>query len=279
MERKIYNEVKKVNILKLYQQNKTYLRAYLKNKNLKDILSDIQKEKLTNDLVLRTDIGYPLRRKNTNEKLERKFVDSNKRIAPEHAQKFYLYSHSKENKNKSDQPFGYIFTYELPFFKNRSSGAIDLVGYNDDKNIINLIEMKNCKMGPKESSKESLIRAILEIETYSKFINEIIKNERKNGELGELFEEIRRTLKKDFDLEISKEKLLKCKIKKNLLIPRTLYEYSKNENKIEKEILYEIPNDINIYSINLKDTNFNVSQKIGDVAKRNDIIFDIKLIK
>ena len=73
--------------------------------------------------------------------------------------------------------------------------------------------------------------------------------------------------------------MLKCKTQKNLLIPRTLYEYSKNENKIEKEILYEIPNDINIYSINLKDTNFNVSQKIGDVAKRNDIIFDIKLIK
>ena len=267
-----------MNILKLYQQNKTYLRDYFDNKDLKEVLSDIQKEKLPNDLELRTNIGYPLRRKNTKEKLERKFVDSNNRIAPEHAQKFYLYSHSKENKNKNDQPFGYIFTYELPFFKNRSSGAIDLVGYDDDKNIINLIELKNCKMGSKEESKESLIRAILEIETYSKFINEIIKSERTNGKLGELFEEIRRTLKKDFNLEVSKEEMLNCKIQKNLLIPRSLYEYSKNENKIEKEILHEIPNDINIYSINLKDTNFNVSQKIGDVAKRDEMIFDIELI-
>jgi len=267
-----------MNILKLYQQNKTYLRDYFKNKNLKEVLNDIEKEKLTNDLELRTSIGYPLRRKNTNEKLERKFVDSNKRIAPEHAQKFYLYSHSKENQNKSDQPFGYIFTYELPFFKNRSSGAIDLLGYNDDKNIINLIEMKNCEMGSKKASKESLIRAILEIETYSKFINEIIKSERKNEELGELFEEIKRTLKRDFDLEIPKEKLLKCKIQKNLLIPESLYEYSKNGNKIEKEILQEIPKDINIYFISLKDEDFNVSQKIGDVAKRHEMIFDIKLI-
>ena len=133
-------------------------------------------------------------------------------------------------------------------------------------------------MGSKEESKESLIRAILEIETYSKFINEIIKSERTNGKLGELFEEIRRTLKKDFNLEVSKEEMLNCKIQKNLLIPRSLYEYSKNENKIEKEILHEIPNDINIYSINLKDTNFNVSQKIGDVAKRDEMIFDIELI-
>ncbi len=30
-------------------------------------------------------------------------------------------------------------------------------------------------MGSKEASKESLIRAILEIETYTKFINEVIK--------------------------------------------------------------------------------------------------------
>lgn len=266
-----------MNVLKLYQQNKTYLRNYFKSKDLKEVLNDIKNEKLTDDLELRTSIGYPLRRKNTNEKLERKFVDSNKRIAPEHAQKFYLYSHSKENRNKSDQPFGYIFTYELPFFKHRSSGAIDLVGYDDDKNIINLIELKNCQMGSKEASKESLIRAILEIETYTKFINEVIKSERNDGELGRLFEEIRKTLKKDFDLEIPKEKLLNCKIQKNLLIPKELYDYSKN-NKIEREILKDIPKDINIYFINLKDTNFNVLQKIGDVASRTEMIFDIKLI-
>ena len=64
-----------MNILKLYQQNKTYLRDYFDNKDLKEVLSDIQKEKLPNDLELRTNIGYPLRRKNTKEKLERKFVD------------------------------------------------------------------------------------------------------------------------------------------------------------------------------------------------------------
>lgn len=264
-----------MNILKLYQQNKSYLRDYFKSKDLKEVLRDIEKKELPNDLELRTSIGYPLRRKNINEKLERKFVDSNKRIAPEHAQKFYLYSHSKENRNKSDQPFGYIFTYELPFFKNRSSGAIDLVGYDDDRNIINLVEMKNCEMGSKKASKESLIRAILEIETYSKFINEIIKNERKDGEL---FEEIRTILKEDFNLDVSREKLLNCKIQKNLLIPKDLYDYSKNKNKKEREVLQEIPKDINIYFITLKDANFNVSQKIGDVAKRDEMIFNIKLI-
>ena len=39
---------------------------------------------------------------------------------------------------------------------------------------------------------------------------------RNDGELGRLFEEIRKTLKKDFDLEIPKEKLLNCKIQKKI---------------------------------------------------------------
>ncbi len=58
---------------------------------------------------------------------------------------------------------------------------------------------------------------------------------RNDGELGRLFEEIRKTLKKDFDLEIPKEKLLNCKIQKKIYwYLKELYDYSKN-NKIEEE--------------------------------------------
>jgi len=268
-----------MDILELYRENKTALRNYFKEKTLESVLDNIKNATLSSNLKFRSDIGYPLERTNITDKLERNFVDKIDRIAPEHAQKFYLYQHSIVNKYKNDV-FGYIFAYELPFFRDRGSGAIDLVAYDDVNNVLNLIELKNCKMGvgdlAKEDSNESLIRAILEIETYSKFVEEIIKKE-KGNEI--LLGEVRKKLKEDFELDVSEQKMRDCKIQKNLLIPRSLYEYSRSINEEEKEILVKLPQDIMIYEISLKNPDFDVAQKIGDVAEKKEMIFNIELIK
>ena len=93
-------------------------------------------------------------------------------------------------KKKKIKNLGYIFVYELPFFKSRTGGAIDLVAYDEKSNTINLIEMKNCAMGEKKDSSESLIRAVLEIETYTKFFIDIINHEENNELLKEIANEL-----------------------------------------------------------------------------------------
>ena len=257
-----------MNELLLYKENKTKIRAYLQDKNLKDVIKKIGESPLK-DYEYRTGLTgvvYLKTRKSIDNIINRKFIDKKKRISLEHAQKFYLYEYGIWHK-KNIAGLGYIVTYELPFFKNRKGGAIDLVAYDKDKKTINLIEMKNCAMGSKKDSQESLIRAILEIETYTKFFKNIKNNK--------LLSEIASKLKELYNIDVGVDELKKCQIKKILLIPKSLYDYS-FENKWESAILVNMPADIKVCFISLKNKDFKANQKIVDVAKEPELIFDIR---
>ena len=255
-----------MNKLLLYKEKRTPTREYLKDKNLKEVIEDIKKESL-NDYEYRTGLGYIKKRSSKDSIINRKFID---RISLEHAQKFYLYEYGTFHKKKIEN-LGYIFAYELPFFKSRTGGAIDLVAYDEKSNTINLIEMKNCAMEKKKYSNHSLINTILEIETYTKLFIDIINHEENN----ELLKEIANELNNFYNIDVSVEELKTAKIQKILLIPKSLYEKS-FKNKKEKEILKNMPEDIKIHFISLKDKNFNANQRIVDVAKEDNLIFNIE---
>ena len=255
-----------MNKLLLYKEKRTPMREYLKDKNLKEVIEDIKKESL-NDYEYRTGLGYIKKRSSKDSIINRKFID---RISLEHAQKFYLYEYGTFHKKKIEN-LGYIFAYELPFFKSRTGGAIDLVAYDEKSNTINLIEMKNCAMEKKKDSNHSLINTILEIETYTKLFIDIINHEENN----ELLKEIANELNNFYNIDVSVEELKTAKIQKILLIPKSLYEKS-FKNKKEKEILKNMPEDIKIHFISLKDKNFNDNQRIVDVAKEDNLIFNIE---
>ena len=258
-------------LLKVYSYNKTNMRNTLLELNgLKETISQINEAEIPSNYEYRTEIGYPFKRKNLNEVIKRKFVNKNNRIAPEHAQKFYLYEYSIIHKKKLKE-FGYVIGYELPFFKKRGSGAIDLISYDADNNILNLIELKNCAMGDKKDSNESILRAILEIETYTKFVKEIIKKE--NG-CDRLYKDIIKELKKLYDLDISLEKIKQAKIQKNILIPESIYDKSKKNTK-ESVYFSEIPKDISIWFIKTADTNFDTNRVIKETANNDKIEFEI----
>ena len=255
-----------MNKLLLYKEKRTPTREYLKDKNLKEVIEDIKKESL-DDYEYRTGLGYIKKRSSKDSIINRKFID---RIGLEHAQKFYLYEYGTFHKKKIKN-LGYIFAYELPFFKSRTGGAIDLVAYDEKSNTINLIEMKNCAMEKKKDSNHSLINTILEIETYTKLFIDIINHEENN----ELLKEIANELNNFYNIDVSVEELKTAKIQKILLIPKSLYEKS-FKNKKEKEILKNMPEDIKIHFISLKDKNFNDNQRIVDVAKEDNLIFNIE---
>lgn len=255
-----------MNKLLLYKEKRTPTREYLKDKNLKEVIEDIKKESL-NDYEYRTGLGYIKKRSSKDSIINRKFID---RISLEHAQKFYLYEYGTFHKKKIEN-LGYIFAYELPFFKSRTGGAIDLVAYDEKSNTINLIEMKNCAMEKKKDSNHSLINTILEIETYTKLFIDIINHEENN----ELLKEIANELNNFYNIDVSVEELKTAKIQKILLIPKSLYDKS-FKNKKEKEILKNMPEDIKIHFISLKYKNFNANQRIVDVAKEDNLIFNIE---
>ena len=255
-----------MNKLLLYKEKRTPTREYLKDKNLKEVIEDIKKESL-DDYKYRTGLGYIKKRSSKDSIINRKFID---RISLEHAQKFYLYEYGTFHKKKIEN-LGYIFAYELPFFKSRTGGAIDLVAYDEKSNTINLIEMKNCAMEKKKDSNHSLINTILEIETYTKLFIDIINHEENN----ELLKEIANELNNFYNIDVSVEELKTAKIQKILLIPKSLYDKS-FKNKKEKEILKNMPEDIKIHFISLKDKNFNANQRIVDVAKEDNLIFNIE---
>ena len=131
--------------------------------------------------------------------------------------------------------------------------------------------MKNCAMEKKKDSNHSLINTILEIETYTKLFIDIINHEENN----ELLKEIANELNNFYNIDVSVEELKTAKIQKILLIPKSLYEKS-FKNKKEKEILKNMPEDIKKHFISLKDKNFNANQRIVDVAKEDNLIFNIE---
>ena len=70
--------------------------------------------------------------------------------------------------NTTHNGLGKFIDYQIPLKdkKNTKAGKIDLISYNEEENILYLIELKN------DSSKETLLRCVLEIMTY---INQVDK--------------------------------------------------------------------------------------------------------
>lgn len=70
--------------------------------------------------------------------------------------------------NTKQDGLGKFIDYQIPLKdkKNTKAGKIDLISYNEEENILYLIELKN------DFSKETLLRCILEIMTY---INQVDK--------------------------------------------------------------------------------------------------------
>lgn len=70
--------------------------------------------------------------------------------------------------NKKYPVLGKIIDYQVPLkdSKHKKAGKIDLISYNEKNNILHLIELKN------DYSKETLLRCVLEILTYSKQVDE-----------------------------------------------------------------------------------------------------------
>jgi Holliday junction resolvase-like predicted endonuclease len=62
---------------------------------------------------------------------------------------------------------GNIIDYETPCYKTKKDkvGEVDLLAYNENKNILSIIELKQ------EDNPETMLRAILEISTYFKQLN------------------------------------------------------------------------------------------------------------
>lgn len=93
----------------------------------------------------------------------RKRLDSN-RAEERHALQMYIDS---QPPSKKEFPFiGKVLDYQVPLYEKEKYGlrAIDLVSYNED--ILWLIELKLC------NSKETLLRALLEIESYARVIQD-----------------------------------------------------------------------------------------------------------
>ena len=84
------------------------------------------------------------------------------------------------------------------------------------------------------------------------------------------------------NIKISNEKrkriIKENRIVKNILIQQSIYDRSRSNPK-EKDIVKNLPIDINIYSFSLKDSIFNTSQSIKECAMEDNFIFNIKMIE
>jgi hypothetical protein len=96
--------------------------------------------------------------------------------------------------NKEAEPFGKFIAYEVPLEKSRSSGAIDCVAYNKEKNELRLIEIKRFRLENIQENREPLLRALTEIITYRLMFEYNLSNpqtgDRLRGELKKVCENI-----------------------------------------------------------------------------------------
>ena len=133
---------------------------------------------------------------------------------------------------------GIPFDFEIPLSQKEAGvGKIDLVAKNDGEKIIYLIELKD------DDSKESLLRAALEIFTYSKQLNE----EQFRREFGlEGY-----TLKKCIMLFKETEPAKMAENFKNLPNPLSNLENFISENKIDVFIFEKPKKDMKLEEIEL----------------------------
>lgn len=104
------------------------------------------------------------------------------KIKPEHAiQRNIFY-----NKEKYKEELGEIIGYEVEIPGDRNTAKVDLLSIKD--NVLHLIELKQCRINEeKNECKESIARALLEIITYSSFVDQEAKENLKIA-LGSTFD-------------------------------------------------------------------------------------------
>lgn len=141
--------------------------AYILSNNSYDVLKIRHRE--TKDFVLGE-------RDSLSEYLKRTFGG---RVLVEHAIQRNIYV----NREKYIEELGEIVGYEVNLPYEPCLAKVDLMSYKDG--YLYLIELKKCKVAPsKKDSKEQLVRAIMEIETYNSFMDtETIKNIQQTPEL------------------------------------------------------------------------------------------------
>ena len=145
-----------------------------------------------------------------------------------------------------------------------------MISYNEITNVLYLIELKRCeakknaKKDMEKESREPLIRAIFEIQTYYSFFENIRANK-----------DHWKYLKSEIELQAKKYNLdslnlEKVQIKKAVLGPRRLYE----EKKTSISELANLETDIDFFSIEIinetiTDKKLSERENIFKITKQN----------
>jgi len=177
-----------------------------------------------------------------------------KRIVPEKAIQYHLV-HRKNNL------LGNFIAYQVPFVQATNYGEVDLISYNGE---LNLIELKACAIrGSKSSTKESketLLRAVLEIATYYNYFYNLDEKE-----FAVFREELSQNSKNIIgkDISFNKDDMVMC-----VIVPKSIYD-SCNPDLL-KEILNL--NNFKFYCIEQiekinDDTNIGIPKDIFEITE------------
>lgn len=246
MVKKLYKEYKRADINNK-SQGLVSLERLKRDYEVESLQSFITKLTTTiNDFDHRTNYQTVEHNQSISEhKKNKEFIGKgSKHIVPEKAIQYHLV-HRKNNL------LGNFIAYEVPFVQATNYGEVDLISYNGK---LNLIELKACAIrGSKSSTKESketLLRAVLEIATYYSYFYNLDEKE-----ISDFREELSQNSKNIVgkDIYFNKEDMVMC-----VIVPRSMYD-SCNPDLL-KEILNL--NNFNFYCIKQIE-NVNDDTKIG----------------
>ncbi|MDR2580002.1 MAG: hypothetical protein LBC85_03295 [Fibromonadaceae bacterium] len=130
----------------------------------KESFSEIISKWLLENLELLKSIKPLIRKKRNGERYKLSSHESPKLNCDSNREeeKLAIYMHLS---SYEDADLGKVIDYQIPI-KDKETGRIDLLTYQDSRNELRLVELKNSK------SKETLLRCILEIYTYSRQVNQ-----------------------------------------------------------------------------------------------------------
>ncbi len=218
---------------------------------------------------------------NCHHRIEHKFLfndkDRNEYFLDEYINKETMIQRNLfYNKELYSETLGMLIGYEVTIPRNKRLFPIDLIGvmYNENKLIINLIELKTCELKVKKynkqkdvytsttinESKELLLRALFEITTYySAFKYALECNE--DGLCKKLMFEINENL----HLKCTEEMVRNASVKRVVVVSQS----------VAKSYLYcnELMNDIELITIKTNEL-FNENVKVGMKEK----FFDLRKI-
>ncbi len=151
------NHVKKCDVAELY--NHAYLNHIDITSDSGERNTEIIAKYLLENLDILGDIGMITRGKSYDAGHKKTEMDLS---SPRNEEQF-----ARSILDDEYEYLGKIIDYQTPLknVQEDNAGKIDLLAYNESKNILYLIELKYI------GSKDSLLRCMLEIETYSRIVN------------------------------------------------------------------------------------------------------------